>query len=266
MSVERLRTPLFLIALVAMALVVCVELGEHLLVGGFDAGDAFTGQAAAAGVQVPAGGQVERPSGLGIPYLALVDAAALFTVGLMAAGLVVPQRLHGRLQGVVTLVFSILLLLAAIGLLVLAIAKVVLMVTLLLAFPFGTIAYLIGFGFFPRGTAIVILSLLMFLKFVFAGALTAAQPRFLQNKGLVLLTLTSLLCTAVVSFLHGIVPGVLVSITDAIAGIVCAVAAIIWAVVLLVGAVVAIVTAARATADTARSTAPAAPPAPALPR
>ncbi|MFD0578814.1 hypothetical protein [Dactylosporangium darangshiense] len=146
---DRLRTPFFLVALVAMALVVCVELGEHLIVGGFDAGGALTGQAAAAGLQVPAGGQVERPAGLGIPYLALVDAAALFTVALMAAGLVVPQRLRGRLQGIVTLVFAFLLLLTAIGLLVLAVAKLILMVTLLLAFPFGTIAYLIGFGFFP---------------------------------------------------------------------------------------------------------------------
>jgi hypothetical protein len=253
MNLERLRTPLFLIALVAMALVVCVELGEHFIVGGFDAGTALTDQAGAAGLQVPAGGQVERPSGLGVPYLALVDAAALFTVALMAAGLVVPQRLHGRLQGVVTLIFAILLLLAAIGLLVLAIAKLLLMVTLLLAFPFGTIAYLIGFGFFPRGTATVILSLLMFLKFVFAGALAAAQQRFLANKGLVLLVLTSLLCTVAVSFLHGIVPGVLASITDAVAAIVCAIAGIIWAIVLLVGAIVGIVTAARATADTARS-------------
>ncbi|MEU7873028.1 hypothetical protein [Dactylosporangium sp. NPDC049140] len=255
MNLERLRTPFFLIALVAMALVVAVELGEHLIVGGFDAGTALTGQAAAAGLDVPAGGQVERPAGLGVPYLALVDAAALFTVALMAAGLVVPQRLQGRLQGIVTLVFAILLLLAAAGLLVLAIAKLILMVTLLLAFPFGTIAYLIGFGFFPRGTAVVILSLLMFLKFVFAGALAAAQQRFLQNKGLVALVLTSLLCTVVVSLLHGVVPGVLVSITDAVAGIVCAIAGIVWAIVLLVGAIVGIVTAVRATADAARTAA-----------
>jgi hypothetical protein len=254
-ALDRLRTPFFIVALVAMALVVCVELGEHFMVGGFNAGGALTDQASAAGLQVPAGGQVERPSGLGIPYLALVDAAALFTVALMAAGLVLPQRLHGRLQGIVTLVFAILLLLTAVGLLVLAIAKLILMVTLLLAFPFGTIAYLIIFGFFPRGTAAVILSLIMFLKFVFGGALVAAQQRFLQNKGLVLLTLTSLVMTIVVSFLHGLVPGVLVSITDAIAGIVCAIAGIIWAIVLLVGAIVGIVTAARATADTARSTA-----------
>ncbi|GLL04786.1 MULTISPECIES: hypothetical protein [Dactylosporangium] len=255
MNIERLRTPFFIIALVAMALVVCVELGEHLIVGGFDAGTALTDQAAGAGLQVPAGGQVERPAGLGVPYLALVDVVALFTVALMAAGLVVPAKLQGRLQGIVTLVFAVLLVLAAIGLLVLAVAKLILMVTLLLAFPFGTIAYLIGFGFFPRGTATVILSLIMFLKFVFAGSLAAAQQRFLQNKGLVALVLTSLLCTVAVSFLHGVVPGVLASITDAVAGIVCAVAAIVWAVVLLVGAVVGIVTAAKATADEARSTA-----------
>ncbi|WP_432826859.1 hypothetical protein [Dactylosporangium sp. CA-092794] len=241
-----LRTPFFLVALVAMALVVGVELGEHLLIGGVDAGGALTGQAAAAGLQVPAGTPVDRPAGLGIPYLALVDAAALFTVALMAAGLVVPQRLHGRLQGVVTLIFAIVLLLAAIGLLALGITKLIGMVTLLLAFPFGTIAYLIGFGSFPRGTAAAVLALLMFLKFVFAGSLTIAQERFLQNKGLVLLTLTSLLCTLLVSFLHGVVPGVLASITDAVGGIVCAVAAIVWALVLLVGAIAAIVTAARA--------------------
>lgn len=101
----------------------------------------------------------------------------------------------------------------------------------------------------------------MFLKLVFAGSLVAAQPRFLQNKGLVLLTLSSLLCNVVVTFLHGLVPGVLVSITDAVAGIVVAVVALIWAIVLLVGAVVGIVTAARATADTARTTAAAALPA-----
>lgn len=258
---ERLRTPFFIVALVAMALVVCVELGEQLLIGGVDAGSALTDNAAALGAQVPAGGHVERPSGVGIPYLALVDFAALFTVGLMAAGLVVPPRLHGRLQGVVTLIVAILLILAALGLIFVAVAKLVLMVALLLAFPFGTIAYLILFGSFPRGTATVILSLLMFLKLVFAGSLVAAQPRFLQNKGLVLLTLSSLLCNVVVTFLHGLVPGVLVSITDAVAGIVVGIVALIWAVVLLVGAVVGIVTAARATADTARTTAAAALPA-----
>jgi hypothetical protein len=169
----------------------------------------------------------------------------------MGAGMLLPDRLHARAQGVVTLVASIVLITTAIVLLVLAIASVILMVALLFAFPFGTIAYLIIFGSFPRGDMAVILSLLMFLKLVFAGMLVFAQPRFIQNKGLVALVLTSLIANVVVSFLHGLVPGVLVSITDAVAGIVLAIIAIVWGVILLIGSIPAIVNAVRASARAA---------------
>ena len=53
--------------------------------------------------------------------------------------------------------------------------------------------------------------------------------------------LTSLLANVIVSFLHGLVPSVLVSITDAIAAIIVAILALIWAIVLLVFSVVSIV-------------------------
>jgi len=188
-------------------------------------------------------------------YLALVDVIPLFVVGLMGAGLILPHKLHGRLQGVVTLIGAIVLILTALVLLIVAIVEVILMVTLLFAFPFGTIAYLIIWGSFPRGDAVVILSLLMFLKLVFAAALVAAQQRFIQNKGLVLLVLTSLVANLIVAFLHGLVPGFLVSITDGIAAIVLAIIAIIWAIVLLIGAIPAIVKAVRSTASTVESTA-----------
>jgi len=51
----------------------------------------------------------------------------------------------------------------------------------------------------------------------------------------------------VVTFLHGMVPGILVSITDDIAAIVLAIVAIIWAIVLLVGSIPAVVKAVRST-------------------
>jgi hypothetical protein len=57
----------------------------------------------------------------------------------------------------------------------------------------------------------------------------------------VLLIVTSLVANLIVTFLHGIVPLFLVSITDAIAAIVVAIIGIIWAIVLLIGAIVAIV-------------------------
>jgi hypothetical protein len=242
---ERLRTPLFIVALIAMAVVVCAEIGAPLFLGGDNAGAALGGQAAQLGVDVPAGGQASQPVGSAIRYLALVDVVPLFTVALMGAGLVLPNRLQGRIQGVVTVIVAILLILTALLLLVLAIAQLVLMVTLLLAFPFGTIAYLIIWGFFPRGDAAVLLSVLMFFKVGFAVALVAAQQRFLQNKGLLLIIATSLLCNVVAAFLHGVVPTILVSITDQIGAIVFAVVALIWALVLLFGSIPGIVRAAR---------------------
>jgi hypothetical protein len=243
---DRLRVPFFLVAVVAMGLVVLLEIGATLLLGGADASALVASQAANAGVAVPAGEPAPQPTGYGVPYLALVDIVALFTVALMGAGLVLPDRLHGRIQGIVTIVAAIILIIVALVLLFIAIAELVVMVTLLLAIPFGTIAYLIVWGSFPRGDAAVLLSLLMFLKLVFAGALVLAQQRFLQNKGLVALVATSLVANIVVVFLHGLVPGILVSITDSVAGIVLAIAAIVWAIVLLVGAVPGVVKALKA--------------------
>ena len=72
------------------------------------------------------------------------------------------------------------------------------------------------------------------------GLLLDAHPRFLQNKGLVLLFLTSLLGGLIVSFLHGFVPVILVSITDGVAAIIIAILAIIWCIFFLIGAIVSI--------------------------
>lgn len=245
---ERLRTPFFVVAFVAALLIVVVELGAtHLFAGHVDPAQ-FAQQSGDLGLSMPAGGQVDQPPGLAINYLALIDIIGVFTVGLMGLGMIIPDRVQGRLQGVVTLVAAIVLILVSLLLLVIAIVKLILMVTLLLAFPFGTIAYLIIWGFFPRGSATVILSLLMFLKLVFAGGLVAAQQRFLQNKGLVALILTLLLANVIAAFLQEFVPIILVSITDAVAAIVFAVVAIIWGIVLLIGSIPAIVNAVRATA------------------
>lgn len=248
---DRLRTPLFLIGVAAMLLVVLLELGASWFLGGHDVSGQLLAQASELDIELPGQPPSEggsAPPGRAIPYLALVDGVVLFTVGLMAAGLVLPHRLHGRIQGIVTIVFAILLILAALVLLGIAIVEVITMVTLFFAFPFGTIAYLAIWGFFPRGEAAAVLAVLMFLKFVFAGALLLAQPRFLQNKGLVLMVVVSLVGNLVAGFLHGLVPGILVSITDDIAAIVFAVVSIILAIVLLIASIPAVLRAARSVA------------------
>jgi hypothetical protein len=135
---------------------------------------------------------------------------------------------------------AIVALLSGIAMLFGAISLLLLMVSLFTAVPFGTIAYLAIWGFFNRGGASATLGLLMTFKVAACICLALAHPRFLQNKGLVLLVLTSLLAGAIVSVLHGWVPGILVSITDAIGAIVVAILGLIWAVVLLIGALVSI--------------------------
>ncbi|GIJ20380.1 hypothetical protein [Micromonospora lutea] len=244
---DALRKPFLLLAMLALVLAVDLEVGAGLLLGGGDAGAALVGSAADLGVEVGEVGQVSEPSGRGTGYLALVDAAALWTTGLFCLGLVLPERLHGRVQGVGTLVFSIILIIVAVLALVLAFIELTIMVSLFLAPPFGTLAYLALWGFFPVGDAAVLLGLVLLLKLAWAGLLIVAQPRFLQHKGLVLLILTSLLCTVVLEFLHHLVPVILVSILDSVGALVFAIVALVWALVLLIGAVPAIVKAVRAT-------------------
>jgi hypothetical protein len=252
-----LRTPFFIVATVAMGLVVLVELGGPLMLGGGDASAALLAQADALGAEMTVGGgAVQEPSGRGIPYLALIDGIALFTVLMMGLGMVVPHRLHGRMQGVVTLVGSIVLILLALVLLIVAIVELLIMVSLFFAPPFGTLAYLALWGFFPRGDAALLLGLIMFLKLVFVVTLVLAHQRFLQNKGLVLLMLTSVVATVVVTFLHGLGPVIVVSILDDVAAIIVAVLAIIWGIVLLIGSIPAVVKAARVTAQAARTALP----------
>ena len=253
---DRLRTPFFIVSLVCLVLAVLIELGSPLLLP-TKAPDPATLQnaieAEGAKDDIELGAvlqmQSENPPtpGLGIPYLALLDGLLLLTLGLMGASLLIPERVHGRVQGLVTLIGAIVALLAGLAMLFAAIGLLMLMVGLFTAVPFGTIAYLAVWGFFNRAGASGTLGLLMLLKVVAAVCLVLAHQRFLQNKGLVLLVLTSLLANAIVSFLHGFVPIVLVSITDALGAMIVSILALIWAVVLLIGALVSIMKVLRLT-------------------
>jgi hypothetical protein len=182
--------------------------------------------------------QESEPPGQAIPALVWLDGLLLLTIGLMGAALVVPERIMGRIQAPFRLVASFLLILAGVKALITAYVLLMLMVSLFLAAPFGTIAYLAMWGFFDRGSATAALAIVMFLKLVFAICLVISQPSFLKGKMLVVLTLTSLVANVVVSFLHGFVPGILVSITDALGAVIVAILAIIWGLIIFIGVIV----------------------------
>jgi hypothetical protein len=227
---DELRKPFFIIALVLMLFVVLIEVGSAMWV---NLGDPATGKVAAAL-------DVDTP-GYGIIYLAFLDGLVFYITLLIGLALLIPERIQGRVQGCVSLVVGFFCCLGTIVAIFVALAMLILMVTLLLAAIFGTIAYFAIYADFDRSSAAATLSLIMFLKLAFVICLVLAHQRFLQNKGLVLIVLTSLLANIIITFLHNFVPGFLVSITDDIGAIVVAILAIIWAIILMIGAIISII-------------------------
>ena len=216
--IDTLRKPFFLAALFFIGATVLIEIGVAFF--GIGAAETF---------------------GLGVPYLALIDSVLAYSILLMAISILAPRRIHGRVQGVATLIVSLLVLWAAFSKGFVAFALLMVMVSLLFAPLFGTAAYFAGFANFPKTDAAVALSAVTIMKFCFAACLLLAHQRFLQNKGLVIMVLTSLLASLIVSVLHGFVPGFLVSITDAIAAIITAILAFIWGIILLIGSIIAVI-------------------------
>jgi hypothetical protein len=227
---DTLRKPFLVIALVLLALAVLAELGSGIYM--FATSDG------------PSAREIATP-GWGIPYMAVLDGLVLFTMLLIGAPLLITDRVHGRIQGIITLIVGFLTLLGSIAMIFTALGMLILMVSLLMAIPFGTAVYMATYAGFAKGPAAVTLSLVMGLKIAFVIFLVMAHQRFLENKGLVLIILTSFLATIILSFLHGIVPRFLVSITDDIGALVIAILAAIWALFYLIGAIPAVIKALR---------------------
>ena len=219
----RSRKFLLVGAILLMLVIVLIEIGARMYIGSASASD------------LPA-------PGLGVPYLALVDGIVLFSLSISGLTLIVPDRLLGATHGIATFLFTLLMLIGSIVLIFIALMLLTMMVTLLLAVPFGTVAYFAAFAAFDIADARLTLGVLMLLKVIAAGLLFR---ELLAVKGLMLLVLTSLLANFVVAFLHGLVPLFLVSILDAVAAIVVGVLAAVWALVKLIGSIPAILTGLR---------------------
>ncbi|WP_350115611.1 hypothetical protein [Nitrosomonas sp.] len=222
---DQLRIPFFCVSIICLLIAFLVEIGSQLFLGA---------------------SKTDFPTpGLGIVYLALLDGLLLYTVLLIAAALIVPDRIHGRIQGIITLIVAILTLLGAVAAIFAAIGLLMLMISLLFAVPFGTIVYFAEFAHFDVGGAAITLSIIMTLKCAFVIFLVLAHQRFLENRSLVVLIAFSLLTTMLLGFLQSFPPRFLVSITDDIGALINAVLAAIWALFFLFGSISSILKALR---------------------
>ena len=85
------------------------------------------------------------------------------------------------------------------------------------------------------------LATITFFKLACAVLLVIAQQGYLKSTRFIILLLFSLVLDLLLSFLQGLPPGVLVSVTDAIGAIVISIVAIVYALVQAIFAIVAIV-------------------------
>ena len=216
----ELRLPFFIAACVCLLLALLVEIAG---------GEAFTSIFFSA----------RDTPGRAINALALVDGVLLYSLFWMLLSVVAPRGITGRLQGCVTLFFSFFGCLGTLVLIYAALALLMLMLSLLVAVPFGTLVYLAAWGHFARGAAAATLALVMLLKVAFLILLVVAHQRFLQNKGLLVLVGVSLGLTWLIGFVHAFLPIILVSIGDQLMALVICIVAAVWLLLLLIGAVFA---------------------------
>lgn len=178
------------------------------------------------------------PAPLALPAQALVDALLLVTVAAFGLPRLLPGRVRAGGAGPPPAVFvaSLAIMLGAIAVAVIAIARLRYRVALYISPPAGTVSYLLLYGSFPRGAALVALTVLLALKVGAAAALLGAVPGA-PERGLGGVMLTSVAATVVTAFCYALAPTTLVGITDVLAAAVVALAAVLWAGLIVSGAV-----------------------------
>lgn len=181
------------------------------------------------------------PPGLGIPYLALPIGLLLAIYVLMALSTVIGHRANALVNGFVNLVGGIVGLIVGIVLAIIAFVALVTMVSLFLAVPFGTLAYLAVFGFFNVGASSVALGLVLTFEIAALVLLVVAQQRVLGNKRLMVFAFLAVGLTFLTLLLHSIVPVILVSITDALAALITAIVGAIWGLLMVIGGIISLV-------------------------
>jgi hypothetical protein len=180
----------------------------------------------------------ESAPGLGGPYLALLDGILLWTTLVFALGYFPLKSVTSRVATIIGLILAFFGMIGAFFMIIFAFTALMLMVGLLLAVPFGTIAYLDAFAHFPKGEAVAALSFIILLKLLFLVFLALTDVGYLKAKGLMILLGISILMTWLTSFLIALPPAFLSTITDTAGALITSVIAFVWLIVIFIFAIV----------------------------
>lgn len=180
------------------------------------------------------------PPGLGLPSLALVDIGWLVTIVILGLEAFLPRptdpehprsALYTGAQALTRLLAGVAQIVTSIMVAVTASTLLMTMISLLTALPFGTLVYIAIWGTFDRETAETLLGAALVARVVAAAAILCHRPSARLLRHLLPLFVSGVGCAALLSFLHGAVPMLLVSLLDALAAVIIAIVGLVWGVV-----------------------------------
>jgi polyferredoxin len=228
---DATRIALFFLGGFILLLAVVVELGSVLAFGTLGSTSGLT--------------DVPRP-GIGVRALVFVDVVLIYTLAMVVINEIPPLRpIFGRIQGILTLILSLIGVIVDIIFIFVTLALLILMVSLLLAAPFGTLLYFATWGDFDTGAVRAVLSLVMALKLAGLGIMVVSNPRLLKDKGLVFAAACSLLVAFLLGFLVAFPPSFLAAITDAVGALIAGVVGLVWMLIFLIVSILAVIRAIR---------------------
>jgi hypothetical protein len=141
---------------------------------------------------------------------------------------------------IASLINSVIVILMSVFLIVKAILKLIIMIGLLLALPFGPLIYLAVYGTFPKGLVLTMGGLGLLCKIVAAVLLWIGANQVIRVKSAALLLLTGFVTFFIIEFVLGFVPSPFASIADAIIGIIIAIIVILWSIFILIGSILGV--------------------------
>lgn len=239
-----MRRLLVWLAFAAILMAVLAEIGGPFLLpaGGEGAGAAIQKtiealpeeERAEAARQLAAQSGREAPPGLASRALAGVDFLLLWTAFLFASATAISPEVHARVRAIATPLVCLMAAILLVVLIFLALGRLIMLLTLLLSAPFGTIVYLAVYGGFGTGAVLASLGAASLFRALFIGFLLASSWRYINNWTLLLITGTGFLCTVIAGVVFGLLPGILHAIGDAALALLFAIFALVWALILLV--------------------------------
>jgi hypothetical protein len=160
-----------------------------------------------------------HPPGVGLAALSFFDLLVIYAFVVIALEVAGLGALTGRAQGFTALTTGVLGALAGLILTFSALALLNQMLALIQA-PLGLPTYLALFGHFDTAASREILSVIMCLKLIGLALILLGVPSLLRNRKLLILVCVSLGFTFVLGLVDAYVPGFLISLFDALAGVV----------------------------------------------